>query len=354
MIHTFIKMTFAVCLGVVLSACQMMDGSRKDKAKVADLSMQAKSNQDRQVVRAVRLLETGKQQDAKQLLNEVLLFNPKHDKAVLLNRQLNEPSEKFFGTNKSISYSIKSGDSLGKIAHKWLGESLYFVGLAKLNQITNPSRLERGKTIKIPLIGPAVTIQKQGRRSRANVALLKQYKSGQDFNKGLRKANTLFVLEKDLPGLIHEQQRILDAYAGKSNSINQKRQMLESVTKIAESSRNKEQLGVYQRFIKAQNRTLFLDESQELFAQKQYMQAARKLASAKRLDAKINSKTSVFRMEKLLINKLHEQAVIFYRNHALKKALTRWDLILELQPSHELAQKYKVRANKLIEKLDQY
>ena len=354
MIRTFIKISFAICLGILLSACQMMDSSRKDKAKVADLSMQAKSNQDNQVIRAVRLLETGKQKDAKQLLDEVLLFNPKHDKAVLLKRQLNEPSAKFFGTKKSMSYSIKSGDSLGQIAQNWLGESLYFVGLAKLNNISNPSRLELGKTIKIPLIGPALSIQKEGRRSRANVALLKQYKSSQDFNKGLRKANTLFVIEKDLPALLHEQQRLLDAYAGKSKTIEQRREMLESVTKIAESSRSKEQLGVYQRFIKAQNRSLFLDESQDLFAQKQYMQAARKLASAKKLDAKINSKTSIFRMEKLLINKLHEQAVIFYRNHALKKALTRWDLILELQPSHELAQKYKVRANKLIEKLDQY
>ncbi|MCW9000346.1 MAG: LysM peptidoglycan-binding domain-containing protein, partial [Kangiellaceae bacterium] len=252
MIRTFIKITLAICLGLILSACQVLDGSRKDQAKVADLSMQAKSNQDRQVIRAVRFLETGKQQDAKQLLKEVLLFNPKHDKAILLNRQLSEPSEAFFGTDKSLSYSIKPGDSLGKIAHKWLGESLYFVGLAKLNNITNPSRLEPGKKIKIPLVGPAVTIQKQGRRSRANLALLKQYRNNQDFSTGLKKANTLFVLDKDLQSLLHEQQLILDTYAGQSNTTKQRRQMLESVTKIAESSRNKNQLGVYQRFIKAQ------------------------------------------------------------------------------------------------------
>ena len=101
-------------------------------------------------------------------------------------------------------------------------------------------------------------------------------------------------------------------------------------------------------------RRLYLDEASLLFDDQSYSEAAQKLVSAKKIDKKANSETSVFRMEKLLLNKLHEQAVVLYRNHSLRKALDRWNLILQLDPNNELAKKYTERTNKLLKKLNQY
>ena len=109
-----------------------------------------------------------------------------------------------------------------------------------------------------------------------------------------------------------------------------------------------------QSFINNHNRQLLLDEALLLFDDQSYIEAAGRLIDAKQIETKIEDGTDIFRMQKLLLNKLHEQAVLLYRNHSLQEALNRWSLILKLEPDNELAQRYSERTHKLIKKLNQY
>ena len=348
------KRLFILVISGLLVSCQLADKSSKDRPQVRDISVEALENQNLQIDRAVALLEKGQEQKARLLIDEVLILNAQHPTATLLNRQLNEPVEKIFSTKKTFRYTVKNGDSLGRIANRWLGNSLYFVSIAKLNGIKNPSRVSPGVQLKIPLTQTGQSILKQNDRSTANVKLLAQYRQKAQLLAGLKKANTLFVLDKDLKKLYHEQQLLLDEYAKKSEQLFDKKHMLKNVSEISESARNQQQKDIYRRFIKAQHRLLVIQESQSLFESQEYLEAAKKLVEAKSLDKNVTRQTSIFRMESLLINKLHEQAIVFYRNHSLEKALGRWDLILKLNPDHALAGKYKVRTEKLLQKLDQY
>jgi len=223
-----------------------------------------------------------------------------------------------------------------------------------MNRIKNPSRLSPGTRLKVPQTIISQSLFKQRRRSAANLKLLEEYRSKDQILKGLQKSNSLFILERDFDSLYHNQQLLLDDYAEKSQSISEKQQMLNNVKEISENARNKNQSAIYQRFIKAQNRILVVAQSQSLFQEKEYLKAAEKLIEAKKLDANITKQTNIFRMETLLVNKLHEQAIVFYRNHSLDKALGRWKLILQLNPNHSLAAKYKTRTEKLIEKLGEF
>ncbi|MGX5174845.1 LysM peptidoglycan-binding domain-containing protein [Aliikangiella sp. IMCC44653] len=325
-----------------------------NQATVDDVSLATQLNQNKQTNKAIHLLEKGQSSRAEKLLDEVLRYNPAHPTAILLKQQLNQSLQQLFNINRTTTYRVKSGDTLGKIAQEWLGNSLYFVVLAKLNNLPNSLAIRPGEKLVIPVTEFSQFAQKEKRRSQANIKLIKNYRLEKQYEKGLQKANTLFIVEQDLEKLLHEQQLTLDAFAKSSISLTERESMLKRLQKIAQSSRNLKQRELYQRFINAQNRLLFLDEALLLFEDKSYVQAAEKLVKAKALDKNMLRQTSVFRVEQLLLDKLHEQAVVLYRNHALKEAMQRWQLILKIQPENEIAQKYITRTQKLLEKLNQY
>lgn len=345
--------TILSCL-LLISGCQMLGEKATDKPRVEDLSLDSLANQNKQINQSIHLLEKGNFSEAENIIREVLKYNNSHPTANLLLDQLTLPAAKIFKTQRTANYQIKGGDSLGIIAEKWLGNSLYFVSLARLNNIKKPIALQKNTIIKIPVTTQSELAQKERRRSKANIGLLKQYRSTKDYYKGLNKANRLFIIDTDLEKLLHEQQLTLDALIKSTASLSDRSKMLAKVTELSKQSRNDEQRALYQRFIKTQNRVLFLDEATLLFEDQSYAEAAQKLVNAKKIDDRINKETSVFRMEKLLLNKLHEQAVVLYRNHSLRQALDRWSLILQLDPTNELAKKYTQRTNKLLKKLNQY
>ncbi|WP_196139597.1 LysM peptidoglycan-binding domain-containing protein [Aliikangiella sp. G2MR2-5] len=349
-----ITKTVILLLGILaVSSCEMAQRSSQ-KASVTDLSMQATTNQNQQINRAIVLLEKGKNKEAEALIDEVLIFNPHHPGASKLKQQLKQDLKNIFGTNKTTKYQIQEGDSLGQIAQHWLGDSVYFVSLARFNKISNPSKLKVGSWIKIPLVKQGKSILKQRSRSSANIGLLKDYRSKKQFDQGLQKANSLFVIPEDMSRLLSEQKLILKDYVASVESIDEMENMAAKVTKIAETSRNRAQRNIYQQFIKNVNIQLFTRQAITYFERKYFFQSAEKLVSAKRLDKTVARDTKIFRMQSLLINKLHEKAVILYRNHELDEALNYWEVILELNPEHALAKKYQQRTNTLLKKLNQY
>ena len=348
-----LKYLLCIFFLLLVSGCQLAQKTSQ-KAGVDDLSLKSITRQNEQINAAIHLLETGDSGTATKMIDQVLSYNTDHPTAKMLKRQLTESAADIFKTKRTSRYKVKQGDTLGKIAQDWLGNSLYFVSLAKLNDINKPSALRPGKTILIPVTGKSNIVVKEKRRSTANINLLKQYRNDKRFYKGLEKSNTLFIVDSDLEQLLHEQQLILDALAERAISLRDREYMLKRVDEYSQKSRNSRQKSLYQRFIKAQNRLLFLDEAVLLFEDESYSQAAERLINAKKIDAKVDKETQVFRIEKLLLNKLHEQAVVLYRNHSLTDALDRWDLILQLDPENQLAQKYTERTNKLLKKLNQY
>src|SRR5690606_28686024 len=92
------------------------------------------------------------------------------------------------------TYTIKSGDSLGSIAFKQLGATAKWREIAELNNIVNPSKIEAGQLLQLPIESPPETSTE-----RADVVIIEedpriyyQYQSdttrkylGKKFRKGI-------------------------------------------------------------------------------------------------------------------------------------------------------------------------
>lgn len=354
MVLVRVSRILTLLLLISLFGCQSIEKRVTEPAKVSDLSLQSKAKQNKHIKLAISLLEQGNKVKAQTLIREVLTANPNQKIALTLDQQLRLSASDFFKTKEFTTYQVKAGDSLGKIAQKWLGDSLYFVSLAKLNKIRKPALLQPGSKIKIPLTKTSQKLIKEKSRSLANLRLLDQYYLNKEFTVGLEKSNSLFIIKKHFGELLIKQQKLLDGLSKSVVSISDKEQMLKTINQLKTSARSLQQKDQFQSFINIQQKKLYLEQSILLFDDKSYIDSAKKLVLVKKLDKDIDKQTNIFRMEKLIVNKLHEQAIVYYRNHSLNKALNHWQLIKQLQPNNKLAEKYINRTKKLLDKLNKY
>jgi nucleoid-associated protein YgaU len=55
-----------------------------------------------------------------------------------------------FSVQSDLTYTVKSGDSLSKIAKRFYGDMNHYKAIASHNGIANPDRIDVGQEIKLP------------------------------------------------------------------------------------------------------------------------------------------------------------------------------------------------------------
>jgi tetratricopeptide (TPR) repeat protein len=108
---------------------------------------------------AVDLLETGNEEQAAADLKRALGLDPSNKLAQSLNRQMTEDPVARFG-RESFPYVVKSGDTLSRIAGRFLGDIYLFHALARYNNIKVPRQVGEGQTLRIPGKAPPPELAK--------------------------------------------------------------------------------------------------------------------------------------------------------------------------------------------------
>jgi LysM repeat protein len=98
---------------------------------------------------AVELLEQGQEEQATAELQRVLRQEPNHRLANSLMRQIRDDPQTLLG-RESFSYRVQSGETLSRIAGRYLGDIYLFYGLARYNGIKVPRQVQGGQQIKVP------------------------------------------------------------------------------------------------------------------------------------------------------------------------------------------------------------
>ena len=107
------------------------------------------------VQNAIELLKLGDVSQAQLELVAVLKEEPDNKIAINLQRQIDlEPKVYFTAKTKIQNYVVQPGDSFSTLAARFLKSPLEFHILAKLNNYADPSQLNMGQIIKIPIETP--------------------------------------------------------------------------------------------------------------------------------------------------------------------------------------------------------
>lgn len=107
---------------------------------------------------AIELLEVGNEEQARSELQSALSLDPNNKLAQNLTRQMTEDPMAALG-RESFPYTVRSGDTLSRIAGTYLGDIYAFHILARYNGIKVPRQVAAGQTIRIPGKAPANVAQ---------------------------------------------------------------------------------------------------------------------------------------------------------------------------------------------------
>ncbi len=122
-------------------------------APAAEPTRESKAQAQRTALEAVDQLQNGDEAAARATLERALSMDPANELAKRLMDQIRADAQRELGST-FFRYTVQPDDSLSKLAQRFLGDRFRFYILAKYNDITNPSRLQTGQTIKIPGTAP--------------------------------------------------------------------------------------------------------------------------------------------------------------------------------------------------------
>lgn len=126
-------------------------------AAPAEPTPAALSPQDAQraLSNALDQLQAGQEDAAETELKRVLQTDPNNRLAQSLLRQIREDPQTLLG-RESFAYRVLPGESLSRIAQRFMGDVHMFYALARYNNIRVPKTLAGGQIIRVPGKQPAV------------------------------------------------------------------------------------------------------------------------------------------------------------------------------------------------------
>ena len=120
-------------------------------------------------IAAADLLEAGNEEQAKADLQRVLASEPGNKLAQNLLRQITADPVAVLG-RESFPYTVRSSDTLSRIAGRFLGDIYSFYILARYNDIKIPRQVAGGQVIRIPgKAPPPGVLENEARKEKAAV-----------------------------------------------------------------------------------------------------------------------------------------------------------------------------------------
>jgi tetratricopeptide (TPR) repeat protein len=113
------------------------------------VSQAAQAQAQKIAMGAVEPLEAGKEDVALAELQRALATDPQNKLALSLMRQIETDPQELYGRDH-FSYTVRSQDTLSRIAGRFLGDIYAFYGLARYNNIAVPRQVSAGQVLRIP------------------------------------------------------------------------------------------------------------------------------------------------------------------------------------------------------------
>jgi LysM repeat protein len=130
-------------MALALAACSKGEpGPRPVSASVAEWSKG-------EVTAIAGLLDGGDTKTAKKRLKRALKADPMNAELLMLQQAVEGDAKEALGP-RNFAHTVKSGETMGSIAQRYLGNALKAYQLARYNDLASPSAITAGQVLRIP------------------------------------------------------------------------------------------------------------------------------------------------------------------------------------------------------------
>ena len=262
----------------------------------------------------------------------------------------------------TYNYVVRSGDTLGTIAQKYLGSSQRYVELLELNELKPSDAIYVGQKLKLPTNGLTVPKDAELEPAEGETTVASQSSTDLELEKLIEAQEYEQAISwiTDQPGLSESQtlqgQLVDIAVIQSKNYKRQQRtsdaeQLLSSL--ISEAPLNK----ANQKVLISELSTLKAE--QELITAKRFSDQSKfdesydiLLVAWNQVGQPLEDNILFTTTRNKVSEHYHQKALRHYRNQELEDGLNYWNKILAINPNDDLALVYKDRVKALQNKLE--
>ncbi len=324
----------------------------------------------KRILKAIQQLEQGNSQVAKVELEEYLISTPDSQRAKHLLKQIVTPASEFYPA-EFFTVKLAFGQSISNLTQHYLGNALEFYALAKYNGIENPSRINTGSKIKVPLTAYAKSVREKDSQQAAqkeqqgntpeseSVAVPAPEAISAETVEAQSGAGSLSIPEEpETPEVL--QARL--AEANQSGDFALSVSLLASLNSLdVEFDDNVLQLAMQA----LDGRANAIADDEPATAASMYLQAGDlmqqngddisafdhyKLA-ADTDPANASAQQKMMQTQQQIVDKYHREASIAFRQQRIEEAIDKWDLVLHVDPSNTNVSAYRTQALELQQRL---
>lgn len=374
--------TFLVA-GLILSGCGASGGSSAGKDTTPEVNKTNDTVNKQSYVaevgltprqrfsKALEKLENGEEGQALAELNAYLISVPNSNSARNLIAQISTESSQYFPAENFI-VNLKSGASLSTLAKKYLGSALKFYALAKYNNIANPSRVNIGQEIKIPLTQLAISQREKDNALALEAPSLENEETDLAMAEEVDSVDAVEDIEEPIEPLLTEVIPIAPVETAESafsdlQELIEEQDYAAAIEKVAilrnfgQFNKESRELAIATYTGRAQE----IAETDNILAANYYTKAGQlnlqKEASFAAFenfkmatdldDQNDQSMEEMLVLQKEIADKYHREASSAFRRQELDLAIQKWDMVLKVNPDHSSAKLYRAQALELKEKL---
>ena len=376
--------TFLVA-GLILSGCGASGGSSagstpSPEVNKANSSLNTQSytaelglTPRQRFSKALENLENGEDGQALAELNAYLVAVPRSNSARNLIAQISTDSSEYF-PSENFKVNLTSGVSLSTLANKYLGSPLKFYALAKYNNIANPSRVNIGQEIKIPLTQLARSQRDKYESLALEVSEKEDIKSVVDLVMTEENSDVSENAINEAAVIVEVSEPVLADIPTAESTLNDIRELTqnEDYTAAIDKVIKLKTFGKLDQVSRELAIATYIGRAKEV-AETDNILAATYYAEAGQLNLLEEESFAAFEsfkmatvlddqnaqaMEEMLVlqkeiaDKHHREASSAFRRQELDLAIEKWDVVLKVDPDHSSAMLYRAQALELKEKLD--
>lgn len=344
---------FATVVVLFLGGCQLLE-SRPDaesaEGPAPDPPVSEEETETPTLARAIDLLQEGNTGEAEEIL-QALADAESSSIVPRLLEQIRQPPETLLG-EEYIEITVQAGDSLSGLAAEYVGDSLMFFALARLNDIERPRLLQPGTTLKVPAPTEDAEEDPPGDEGLeiAAAQMIAEGRSDQAFPLLLSAARSGSLDEAGVQQLMAASAKV----AGKAISDNQfeeARRVLDSVQIWAERAPDP---APYQRQRRRLEARVALEAAREARSQGEREEERELLVKALESDPELDQAARALEeAEAFLVERYHDRALRAWRDQEVREAANLWERVLEIDPEFEPAAVYLERAKAVLSRLEE-
>ena len=308
-------------------------------------------------LQALEELQAGTPDKARPTLERLLVVEPNNAAGRNLLQQLDADPVETLG-KEYFSYKSLPGDTLSRIAKRFLGDPYKFYILAKYNGIQVPGHLEAGQSVKVPGKRPSGVAAESAAQAEPDMSDLKlsEARKLHASNRFQDAINMLEVTLREDGGSAELKDFVITVYVDYSGSSASAGQLVEARSILDRG------LAAYpgNKRLKAQSDLLARQVNVEQTYQagltaikggawtKAYESFVAVLAA--RPDH-LGAKVKLTEVRSRAVEFYHRNATIAYRKQNMDEAISNWDKVLEIDPNNTLAKSNRAKAVELKERL---